>query len=166
MMAILFLFLLILYMLFWTINIDGADTQHVAVLAKRAVSRAVKAGTMPLDEDELALGNIHLDEVLARDYFDSMLRANLFLQADNTPLSSSPLSEAPDILHFYVYNGDSGYPYNYVWNTTDGENGQSINITHEFKDPGVLALVKVKRKENFGGRARIIYAFSAAEIKR
>lgn len=140
---------------------DGTDAKYAAVVTKRALNRAVKAASMQIDEDVLATGVIQIDEAASRVCFDSLLRANLFLNPDNTPTARSLITEAPEVLEFYVCQGP--FPYFHAYDMA----GAISNIKYTFFDPGVMAVIRVKYKYNFiGNNTQDIYVYSVAEIKQ
>lgn len=156
--ALLLLILIILPMLWWlwSITLDGTDAKHTASRTKTALNRAVKGAVLALDEEQLANGVLQFNEYQARSNFNHLLQLNLSLNPDSTPRYDSPLSEAPEIVDFLIYQGpDFPYIYSSVW-----------GIEHVFRDPGILAVILVKYKYNFTGTEQEIYAYSAAEAKR
>ena len=153
------LILLPLIWLLWSIAMDVPENNFAAVTSKRAVNRAVKAAVLPMDEAALAAGLYHIEPIQSRSNFDQVLKSNLNLNADFTPQETSPLSEAPEILDYFIYQGPT-FPYTYYY--TD----DSINFSYVFNDPGVSAVVRVKSKQIFAGKEQDIFLYSAAEAKR
>lgn len=156
-MLIILLLLIPMYWLLWSLTLDGTDAKYAAIETKTAVSRAVKAAVLAVDKEVLATGKIRIDETAAQKNFDRLLRLNLALKSDNTPQDNSPIIEAPEILDYYVCQGPT-FPYTY--------NFPKEGISYTFREPGVMAVIKVKYKYNFTGIVQEIYAYSAAEVKR
>lgn len=156
--ALLVLMLMIIPMLWllWSITIDGTDATHAAVRTKMALNRAVKGAVLALDEEQLAHGFLQFNEYQARENFNYLMQLNLNLNTDFTPRAESPLFEAPEILDFFIYQGPV-FPYTHY---------SVKDIAHVFRDPGIMAVVRVKYKYNFAGKEQEIFACSAAEAKR
>lgn len=149
------LILIPLLWLLWSITMDGSDGRFIGKKLKTALNRSVKGAVLAVDSESLAHGQIRIDETVSRSYFNHLLRLNLSLNSDLTPRSSSPLLEPPEILEYHVYQGPV-FPFTYH---------TVLGVTHIFNDPGVLAVVKARFKNNFSGTIQEIYAYAAAEAK-
>lgn len=158
--AVLLLVLILfpLIWLLWSIAIDLPENNFAAVTGKRAVNRAVKAAVLAVDEEVLATGVYQIEPWQARVNFNQVLRLNLHLNADFTPRETSPVSEEPEILDYYICQGPD-FPSAYSY--TDA----NINFTYVFNAPGVAAVVKIKSEQIFSGQERDMYLYSAAEAK-
>lgn len=155
-MLLLMLMVMPLLWLLWSLTLDGTEARHTAFKTKTALNRAVKAAALALDKELLAAGEVGFEETQARNNFNRVFQLNLNLNPDFSPRIDSPLSEPPELLDYYVCKG-SEFPFAY----------ESVRgIVHIFKEPGILAVVRVKHKNTFAGQEQEIFVYAAAETER
>lgn len=157
----LLLFILILFPLYWilwSLTLDGTENSYASLTAKRALNRAVKAAIIPIEQEQLAIGVYKINSVQSWRNFTELLQANLHLNEDLTPQDSSPLSEAPVVLDYFLCQGQE-FPYSYSYQD------ENISFNYTFKEPGAAAVLKVKCKQAFSAREQVFYLYSAAEVK-
>jgi len=157
------IFILIVLVFFITItllySVDMTAYVSKSNVLKSAIDRGIEAATMQVIPDSLATGNpldFKIDPTLARQAFDEVFELNAFLNSDYSPQSNSFLKVSPQVLLFYVYSGDYGYPYKYLDTVT--------NTYVTFRYPTVYVVVKASITGLFSTRTVIINRESSAEL--
>ncbi|MCL4419543.1 hypothetical protein M1146_05600 [Patescibacteria group bacterium] len=141
------------------VALDFANLHLKTKKIKYSLNRAVKAGTLMVQEGEsLAEGNFLIAEVEGTNAFYQVLSNNLELNSLTLePTERSILREAPEILELSIHNDINNFPKDYIIPAME-------NRSYRIENPSIVAVVKFRVHGVFLSKTLLVDKLSSSQL--